>query len=120
MPFTKGNTFGQGRPKGSENKGSKEFKDALDAFMIEAIKDVPELYSQLDAKEKLDYLAKLSPYITPRITEKHLIDESEIPEQPLFIENTMVVSNEKYKEMKEGGRIDQFGNLIDEEDLISE
>ena len=114
MPFTKGNTFGQGRPKGSENKGSKEFKEALDLFMNEAIKEVPELYSQLDAKEKLDYLAKLSPYVTPRITEKHLIDESEIPEQPLFIENTMVVSNENYQKMKKEGRIDDDGNLISE------
>ena len=80
--------------------------------MIEAIKEVSELYSQLDAKEKLDYLAKLSPYITPRITEQHLIDESEILDQPIFIENTMVVSNEKYEKMKEDGRIDNEGNLI--------
>ena len=113
MPFKKGNSFSQGRPKGSENKGSKEFKEALDLFMTEAIKEVPELYNQLDAKEKLDYLAKLSPYITPRITEQHLIDESENVDQPLFITNTMVITNERYQKMKEDGRIDDFGNLIE-------
>jgi len=88
--------------------------------MTEAIKDVPELYNQLDAKEKLDYLAKLSPYITPRITEQHLIDESENVDQPLFITNTMVITNERYQKMKEAGRIDEEGNLIEAEDLISE
>jgi len=50
--------------------------------------------------------------MTPRITEKHLIDESEMSEHPIFIENTMVVSNEKYEKMKEDGRIDDEGNLI--------
>ena len=50
--------------------------------------------------------------MTPRITEKHLIDETEIPEQPLFIENTMVVTDQKYKEMEEEGRIDKDGNII--------
>ena len=57
-------------------------------------------------------MKKLSPYITPRITEKHLIDESEISEQPLFIENTMVVTSQNYQKMKEEGRIDEEGNLI--------
>ena len=112
MPFQKGNTFGQGRPKGSENKGNKEFKEDLDEFMIEAIKELPELYKSLDSTQKLDYLVKLTPYMTPRITEKHLIDETEIPEQPLFIENTMVVTDEKYKEMEKEGRIDHEGNII--------
>ena len=39
---------------------------------------------------------------------------AEIPEQPLFIENTMVVSNENYQKMKKEGRIDDDGNLISE------
>ncbi len=37
--------------------------------------------------------------MTPRITEKHLIDESENADQTLFITNTMVITNEKYEKM---------------------
>ena len=51
--------------------------------------------------------------MSPKKIEKTYIDESEILEQPLFIENTMVVTSENYKEMKENGRIDDFGNLIE-------
>ena len=80
--------------------------------MIEAIKELPELYKRLNSIQKLDYLVKLTLYMTTRIIEKHLIDETEILEPQLFIENTMVVTDEKYKEMEEEGRIDKDGNII--------
>ncbi|MBK77570.1 MAG: hypothetical protein CMC88_00360 [Flavobacteriaceae bacterium] len=80
--------------------------------MIEAIKELPELYKRLNSTQKLDYLVKLTLYMTTRIIEKHLIDETEILEPQLFIENTMVVTDEKYKEMEEEGRIDKDGNII--------
>tara|TARA_B100000953_G_C17707141_1_gene320875 strand:- start:85 stop:420 length:336 start_codon:yes stop_codon:yes gene_type:complete len=101
-----------GRSKGTANKISKEFQEVLEEFMNDAIEEIPQLYNKLKPKEKIEYFIKLSPYMSPKKTEKTYIDESEIPEQPLFIENTMVVTSEKYKEMKENGRIDDEGNLI--------
>jgi hypothetical protein len=35
--------------------------------------------------------------MTPRKTERYFIDETEIEDQPLFITNTMVITNEKYE-----------------------
>ena len=115
MPFKEGNTYGLGRPKGSENKvtkASKEISEALELYVKNLLPSVPNLIEELDSKDKLEFIVKLLPYAIPKKSEKHFIDESEIPEQPLFIENTMVVSNENYKKMKEEGRIDDEGNLI--------
>tara|TARA_B110000263_G_C15188223_1_gene454815 strand:+ start:463 stop:795 length:333 start_codon:yes stop_codon:yes gene_type:complete len=101
-----------GRSKGSTNKITKEFQEALEEFMYNAMKEMPQLFDKLKPKEKIDYFIKLSPYITPKKQERYNIGE-EIPDQPIFIENTMVVSDSKYKEMQENGRIDEDGNLID-------
>ena len=101
-----------GRTKGSTNKITKEFQKALEQFMYNAIEEIPQLYDKLKPKEKIEYFIKLSPYITPKKQERFNIGE-ETPDQPLFITNTMVVSDSKYQEMKENGRLDDDGNLID-------
>ena len=102
-----------GRSKGTPNKVSREFQEALEVFMSNAIDELPQLYEKLSPKEKIEYFIKLSPYITPKKQERYNIGE-DIAEQPLFVMNTQVVTSEKYKEMKEQGRIDEEGNLVPE------
>ena len=101
-----------GRTKGTPNKITKEFQEALEIFMKNAMDEIPQLFDKLKPKEKIEYFIKLSPYITPKKQERFNIGE-DIPDQPLFITNTMVVSDSKYNEMKENGRLDDDGNLID-------
>jgi hypothetical protein len=84
-----------GRNKGTPNKISKEFQEALEEFMSNAIEEIPQLYDKLKPKEKIEYFIKLSPYITPKKQERFNIGE-EIPDQPLFITNTCIVTSEKY------------------------
>jgi hypothetical protein len=103
-----------GRAKGARNKKSKLIQEALELYLEDAVKEIPKLFNDLASKEKVEYLIKLMPYAIPRKTERYFVDETEIPDQPIFIENTMVVSDSKYNEMKENGRIDDDGNLIKE------
>ena len=98
-----------GRTKGTPNKVSREFQEALELFMSNAIEEIPQLYDRLSAKEKIEYFIKLSPYITPKKQERFNMVE-DVAEQPLFITNTMVVTSERYKELKESGRLDDDGN----------
>ena len=98
------------RPKGSVNKLTKEIKEKLQVVIEDTIDSID--ISKLEQREKLKLIQIGLQYIIPRL--RHVSDESTIPEQPLFVENTMVVSDSKYNEMKENGRIDDEGNLIKE------
>ena len=47
MAFQPGNTFGQGRPKGSQNKYSQEIKDSVESLIHGYTEDFDTVLSQL-------------------------------------------------------------------------
>jgi len=66
---TKNGKFGPGnpgRPAGSQNKTTKEFRESLHEALKGDIERIPEYLRELNAKDKLDALSKLLPYVMPR------------------------------------------------------
>ena len=61
-----------GQSKGTPNKISKEFQEALEEFMNNTIGEIPQLYNKLKPKEKIEYFIKLSRYMSPKKNRKNL------------------------------------------------
>jgi hypothetical protein len=57
----------KGRPKGSPNKVTQKVRDMLWETVEGEIHKLPDHLSQLDAKERLDFLTKVLPYLTPKL-----------------------------------------------------
>jgi hypothetical protein len=68
--FTKGNALG--RPKGLENKTTKEARELFISIMegeVDKIKASLDTVRKQDAKEYLDVLSKFFPYFIPKKVE---------------------------------------------------
>jgi hypothetical protein len=69
MPFKKNNNYGKGRPKGSGNKSSALIKKVLNETLEDYFangKFISDL-NELDAKERIDAISKITPYILPKL-----------------------------------------------------
>ena len=55
-----------GRPNGKSNKLTKEFRESLHDALRGDIERISEYLHELDAKDKLDVLSKLLPYVMPK------------------------------------------------------
>jgi len=61
-----------GRPKGMPNKTTTEMKELIKSFVERELDEVDDLLKQLTAKDRLDVLCKLIPYVIPKQTESTL------------------------------------------------
>ena len=55
-----------GRPKGAQNKTSKQVKEILSDILSDEIEAMPERLNQLSDKDRLDIVIKLLPYLLPK------------------------------------------------------
>lgn len=55
-----------GRPKGSINKSTAEMRKLIGEYVSNEMSNVEDLLQELTAKERLDVLCKMLPYILPR------------------------------------------------------
>lgn len=55
-----------GRKAGTPNKITGEIKEVLSEFLQKEINSLPEYFSAIEPKERLEVIAKLLPYILPR------------------------------------------------------
>ena len=71
MSNNTGIKFG-GRQESTPNKLTKEVKNALKILVSQEIELLPEHLSKLDAKDRIELLVKLIPYIIPKVeSESH-------------------------------------------------
>lgn len=70
-----------GRPKGAQNKTSKQVKEILSDILSDEIEAMPERLNQLSDKERLDIVVKLLPYILPK--QKEVEITTDIPKMNL-------------------------------------
>lgn len=56
-----------GRVKGVPNKMTHSIRDMLAAFVSEKVQELPTLWDRLEDKEKIDCLAKMMPYVAPKL-----------------------------------------------------
>lgn len=59
----------KGRPKGSLNRTTSELKDAIKTIIDAELENVQEHLKSLEPKERLDFIAKLLPYVVPKQSE---------------------------------------------------
>jgi len=55
-----------GRPKGTQNRTTKEMKELIKAYVEKELEQADSLLNELTAKERLDILCKMLPYIMPK------------------------------------------------------
>lgn len=55
-----------GRPKGKVNKTTAQMKELIKTYVEGELKQADSLLSQLTAKERLDILCKMLPYVMPK------------------------------------------------------
>ena len=79
--FQRGNSYGTGRPKGSQNKLTSKKKDFLKDLLFDESKFLED-YAELDTNQRMELRIKLAPYILPKANS----DQEEYREEPLFID----------------------------------
>ena len=86
MPFEKGNSYGnrKGRPKGADNKITKEIKEILQEVVFNA-EEISRVYSELDTRDKAEFMVRIARYVTPEQKAVN-IGLHEFKEQPLFLD----------------------------------
>ena len=68
MPFEIGHQKKGGRKQGIPNKSTKQIRELLTSILQEEIERIPELFDAItDPKRRLDALAKLLPFIAPKM-----------------------------------------------------
>lgn len=71
-----------GRRKGTPNKTPAAVKDTLTALFADNIELLQSDFAALSARDRLQFVAKILPYIVPREVEK--LEVAQMVEQPLF------------------------------------
>ena len=66
MANTTGKKFG-GREKGTPNKLTAELRSALKDVLYEEIEQIPHRLDELAAKDRLEQLIKLMPYVFTKV-----------------------------------------------------
>lgn len=56
-----------GRKAGTPNKRGHEVRELLSAFVRGALNELPVIWLQLKPSEKMDCLARILPYVTPKL-----------------------------------------------------
>ena len=82
--FTKGNTYGKGRPAGSQNKVNKSAKNFLKSVLFNE-EEFLEDYKTLNVNGRMELRIKLASYVLPKAQPE---DEFE-RELPLFIDEPL-------------------------------
>ena len=79
--FQRGNTYGTGRPKGSQNKLTTKTKDFLKELLFDENKFLDD-YAEMDTNQRMELRIKLAPYLLTKANS----EQDEEREQPLFLD----------------------------------
>mgnify|MGYP006116069321 CR=1 FL=1 len=72
--FTKGNTYGKGRPTGSQNKLTKTSKDFLKSVLFNEDEFLND-FRELDLNGRMELRIKMSPYVLSKAKEEPFIPD---------------------------------------------
>lgn len=67
MPFEKGNTHGNGRPKGSENKETKKLREWVGQLLDDNMELVAQDLKALNPKDRVTAVTNLLEYALPKL-----------------------------------------------------
>ena len=66
-----------GRQKGSVNKTTKELRQRIQDIVNSELENIDSIIGKLTEKERTDLLAKLLPFVLPKMNE-HIIENTEV------------------------------------------
>lgn len=92
-----------GRPKGSLNRTTVELKEAIKKVVDSELSNTKKYLSQLEPKERLDFLVKILPYILPK---QNQIEHTAIIEEKQPIIDLSTFSLEELEEMENAYQFD--------------
>jgi len=102
MAFEKGMKKRGGRVKGSKNKKTLAAEELRDFILEKGCDGIADIWDDLKAKEKMDYLIKLMPYSIPmlaRVENENKMPQSitinMLPAPPKQIDNTINITHEE-------------------------
>jgi|AntDeeMinimDraft_4_1070355.scaffolds.fasta_scaffold01847_4 hypothetical protein len=72
MGFKKGNTLGQGRPKGSPDKKTKELRSFINEFIESNKGKIQADFDALEPIERINSIVKLLEFTTPKLQRTQL------------------------------------------------
>lgn len=67
MAFTKGNTHGKGRIKGSKNRNTVEIRQFFQDFVNRHLEELNEAFSELEAREKFKFIIEMTKFVIPSL-----------------------------------------------------
>lgn len=70
MPFQPGNNYGQGRPKGAENKETKKIRESISAILGGGLEDFNRVMGELQTTNPVKFVEtyiKLLEYSVPKL-----------------------------------------------------
>ena len=77
MKFQKGNTYGQGRPKGSPNKATSKAREFLQSVSDELAVNLLDDLKDVQPLERIKVWLSLQEYLLPKLSRLEMKDESE-------------------------------------------
>ena len=83
MKFQVGNTYGNGRPKGSKNKTHIETKDLVNRILFNEKEFIAD-WKEMDVRERMELRIKMAKFIMPE--PKELATNDNDTDLPLFID----------------------------------
>lgn len=78
MPFTKGNTFGAGRPKGSGNKETKAIREAFQILIENNLDNMQSWIAAIanhDPARAFNLMVQITEYVLPKLARAELVGD---------------------------------------------
>jgi hypothetical protein len=95
--FKKGNI---GKPKGATNKNTRDLKNFITSFLNEKSSEIPDMWDELETKDKLTLFMHLCRLVMPKAIEEESSPNNEL-KQPIW----MIVDNSQKVEPITGMQI---------------
>lgn len=74
MPFEKGHNLAKGRPKGSQNKETKEIRQWINRFLHKSMDQFEADVNSLTPKDRTKVITDLMEYSVPKLQRTELTD----------------------------------------------
>lgn len=81
MPFEKGHEKIGGRKQGTQNAATAEIREMISEIVRGNIGQVKEDLKAMKPKDRVDAIAKLLPYIVPKMMEAKITETAVTPEE---------------------------------------
>ena len=107
MKFQVGNTYGNGRPKGSKNKTHIETKDLVNRILFNEKEFIAD-WKEMDVRERMELRIKMARFIMPE--PKELASNGDDTDYPLFVDTREDAL--KLLQMTENGEEQVGGEIV--------